>query len=92
MDRENLFVRINYRTENRNSDIDEVKNITNTKIRNGEVGSSKYLIGSGVYSRKGGTVVFKAKNLEEIKQVTAEKPLIKDAVIRYDVVIIPKTI
>ncbi len=90
MESDNLFVRINYRTNEIESFKNEERN--NTKIRNGEISSSKYLIGSGVYSRKGGTIVFKAKNLEEVKQVTEEKPLIKDALIRYDVVIIPKTI
>lgn len=92
MDRNNLFVRINYRTESNNGNIKEEEMPKNTKIRNGQLNATKYLIGGGVYNRKGGTVIFNAKNLEEVKQVTEEKPLVKNAFMRYDVVVIPKTI
>lgn len=91
MDNNNLFVTINYKKDKFNmSNGDNISH--RTTIRNGEVNSSKYLIGGGVYNKNGGTVVFKAKNLEEIKQITLERPLIKDAFMKYDVVIIPKTI
>lgn len=92
MDRNNLFVRINYRTKDEYNNIEDIKSEHGTKIRNGELNATKYLIGGGVYNRKGGTVVFNAKNLEEVKQVTTEKPLIKDTLMRYDVVVIPKAI
>lgn len=92
MDNNNLFVTINYRTGDKlNKNIENIA-APRTKIRNGEVNATKYLIGGGVYNKNGGTVVFKAKNLEEIKQVTSDYPLIKDAFMKYDVVIIPKTV
>lgn len=92
MDSNNIFVTINYRAKGEQSLNTESNTSRRTKIRNGEVNSTKYLIGGGVYNKNGGTIVFKAKNLEEIKQVTSERPLIKDAFMKYDVVIIPKTI
>lgn len=92
MDNNNLFVTINYRAKDKLNIIKEDTDVRRTRIRNGEVNATKYLIGGGVYNKNGGTVVFKAKNLEEIKQVTSERPLVKDAFMKYDVVIIPKTV
>lgn len=83
----NLFVRINYK----NGKIDKVLQ-SNTKVNNGNINSNKYLIGGGVYNRKGGIVVFTAKNLEEVKEVTKDKPLLKDVSFTYNVAVIPKGI
>ncbi len=64
----------------------------NTKVNNGDINSNKYLIGGGVYNRRGGIVVFTAKNLEEVKEVTKDKSLVKDVSFTYNVAVIPKSI
>ncbi|MCH5138218.1 hypothetical protein JMF89_13535 [Clostridiaceae bacterium UIB06] len=85
MDEYNIFVRINYNTmENR-----EKVTVGRTKVNNGKVSSSRYLIGGGVYNKNGGSVVFTAKSLEEIKQITINKP---DMSMNYNVAVIPKGI
>lgn len=85
MDEYNLFIRINYKA----SENDRVIS-SNTRVNNSKVNSNKYLIGGGVLNRKGGTVVFTAKSLEEVKQVTQDKPLLKNIAMNYNVAVIPK--
>ncbi|AJA46257.1 hypothetical protein CPAST_c01570 [Clostridium pasteurianum DSM 525 = ATCC 6013] len=92
MDKDNLFVKIDYVINDSDVKQDKKKAISNTKIRNSDIKASKYLIGGGVYNKNGGTIIFKAKNLQEVKNVTSQKPLVKNAFMRYDVVIIPKSI
>jgi hypothetical protein len=81
----NIFVRISYNNV-------KGENFKSTKIRNGEIKSNKYLIAGGFYNKNGGTMVFKAKSLEEVRQITERKPLIKNASMRYDVVILPQKV
>lgn len=85
MDEYNLFVRINYKA----SENDRIVS-SNTRVNNGNVNSKKYLIGGGVLNRKGGTVIFTAKNLEEVKQITQNKSLLKNISMNYNVAVIPK--
>lgn len=92
MDKDNLFVKIDYVIANSDVKQQEKKAVSNTKIRNADMKASKYLIAGGVYNKNGGTIIFKAKNLQEVKNVTSQKPLVKDAFMRYDVVIVPKSI
>lgn len=87
MDEYNLFIRINYKTSGHDSIIN-----SNTRVNNSNVKSSKYLIGGGILNRKGGTVIFSAKNLEEIKQITEDRTLLKDISMNYNVAVIPKGI
>lgn len=85
MDEYNLFVRINYKAlEN-----SEKVAIGRTKVNNGKITSSRYLIGGGVYNRNGGSVIFTAKNIEEVKQITVNK---RDMSMNYNVAVIPKGI
>ncbi|KZL91222.1 hypothetical protein [Clostridium magnum] len=85
MDEYNLYVKINYKTlDNR-----EKVAVGGTKVNNGKISSSRYLIGGGVYNRNGGSVIFTAKNLEEIKQITVNK---RDMSMNYNVAVIPKGI
>jgi hypothetical protein len=85
MDEYNIFVRINYNAmENR-----EKVAVGRTKVNNGKISSSRYLIGGGVYNKNGGSVVFTAKSLEEIKQITVNK---RDMSMNYNVAVIPKGI
>lgn len=87
MDEYNIFVRINYRDSEKNEGL-----VAKTRVNNGDVKSTKYLIGGGVYNRKGGTVIFTAKNLEEVKQVTKDSTLLKNLSMNYNVGVIPKGI
>lgn len=88
MNEYNLYVKINYKVL---GNVEEVA-VSKTRVNNANVSSSKYLIGGGVYNKNGGTVVFTAKNLEEINQVTKEKPLLKNISMNYNVAFIPKGI
>lgn len=87
MDEYNLFVRINYKASENDSVIS-----SNTRVNNTKVNANKYLIGGGVLNRKGGTVVFTAKSLEEVKQLTDDKSLLKNISMNYNVAVIPKGI
>lgn len=87
MDEYNIFVRINY------SDLEKSQAaVGRTRVNNNEVKATKYLIGGGVYNRKGGTVIFTAKSLEEVKQVTKDGTLLKNLSMNYNVGVIPKGI
>lgn len=85
MNEYNLFVKINYKASENESNL-----ISNTRVNNGNVCSNKYIIGGGVLNRKGGTVIFSARNFEEVKQVTQDKPLLKNISMNYNVAFIPK--
>ncbi|MBV7272192.1 hypothetical protein [Clostridium thailandense] len=87
MDKYNLFIKINYK----NKKIEEIVQ-SNTRVNNGNIKASKYLIGGGVYNRKGGTIIFTAKNLDEVKNIAKGKPLLKDISYNYSVAVIPKEI
>ncbi|MBV7274060.1 hypothetical protein I6U48_14225 [Clostridium sp. PL3] len=87
MNEYNLFIRINYKTSENDRAVSG-----NTRVNNGSVNSSKYLIGGGILNRKGGTVIFSAKNLEEVKQITEDRALLKDISMNYNVAVIPKGI
>ena len=88
MNEYNLYVKINYKVLGNGEEVA----VSKTRVNNASVSSSKYLIGGGVYNRNGGTVVFTAKSLEEINQVTKEKPLLKNTSMNYNVAFIPKGI
>ncbi len=88
MDKYNVFVTINYKS----SDKDEVVEPSKIRVNNREITGNKYLMAGGVYNRKGGTVIFSAKSLEEVKGVTVDKPLLKNISMKYNVAFIPKGI
>lgn len=98
MDSNNIFVRISYRTKDKeNSQLNRVEdNIpveTKTKVRNCPINSNKYMICGGIYNRKGGTIFFSAKNLKEVSEVTeGKRAFVKDSLIKYDVFIVPKAL
>lgn len=85
MNEYNIYVRINYKTLGNGEEV----SVGRTRVNNGNVSSSRYLIGGGVYNRNGGSVIFTAKNLEEVKQVTVDKPHMS---MNYNVAVIPKGI
>lgn len=85
MEKNNLFVRISYN----NIAQDGVKS---TKIRNSDIKDNKYLIAGGFYNKNRGSLVFKAKDMEEVRQITEKNPLSKNLSMRYDIVILPKNV
>jgi hypothetical protein len=84
----NIFVSINYKGDK------SEELYKKTKVNNFNINSNKYLIGGGIYnSKKGGKIVFTAKTLQEINQITKKKPLLKDNIpMKYSIAFIPKKI
>ena len=64
METKDLWVKINYSKEG--NDSLEITYSTNTNKVNH---ASKYLICGGMYNRNGGTITFKAKNIEEATEI-----------------------
>ncbi|MGV8981171.1 hypothetical protein [Clostridium sp.] len=64
METKDLWVKINYSQEGNDS-----LAITYTTNTNNVDHASKYLICGGRYNRNGGTIMFKAKNMEEATEI-----------------------
>ena len=64
METKDLWVKINYSKEG--NDSLEITYTTNTNKVNH---ASKYLICGGMYNRNGGTITFKAKDIEEATEI-----------------------
>jgi len=64
METKDLLVKINYRQEGNDS-----LAITYTESTDKVNHCSKYLICGGMYNRNGGTIMFKAKNMEEAAEI-----------------------
>ena len=64
METKDLWVKINYSKEG--NDSLEITYANNTNKVNH---ASKYLICGGMYNRNGGTITFKAKNIEEATEI-----------------------
>lgn len=77
-----LFIRINYKTEGASPDgrkgkINQVQYIAHQN-------ASKYLIGGGFINKNRGSIILKAKNLEEAKELANHNKLIKNDLYNYD--------
>ncbi|MFL0251976.1 hypothetical protein ACJDT4_16270 [Clostridium neuense] len=93
MDENNIFVRLSYKCKDENKNSEVEKKGLKTKIRNSSIPSQKYMIGGGVYNRKGGTIFFAAKNLKEVNEVTKNKDaFVKNSLVKYHIFIVPKTL
>jgi hypothetical protein len=64
MENRDLLVKINY-TQNGGDSLQITYTTDTEKVNH----SSKYLICGGKYNRNGGTIMFKAKNIEEATQI-----------------------
>lgn len=64
MENKDLLVKINY-TQQGNDSLQIVYSTNTEKVNH----SSKYLICGGMYNRNGGTIMFKAKDIEEATQI-----------------------
>ncbi|MBU3091080.1 hypothetical protein K2F40_06650 [Clostridium sp. CM028] len=79
METEGLLVKINYSQEG-----NESLAITYTTNINKDNHSSKYLICGGRYNRNGGTIMFKAKNIEEASEIANNNLVAKAGVNKYE--------
>ncbi|WP_446899123.1 hypothetical protein ACSVC9_04290 [Clostridium sp. LBM24168] len=80
----NLFVNINY------NDHSKIRKKNNVKVNNISINSGKYIIGSGIINKRGGSIIYTAKNMEEVRQVTRNKVLFKNSPMNYRIAFIPK--
>ncbi|KOF55846.1 MULTISPECIES: hypothetical protein [Clostridium] len=93
MDENNIFVRLSYKGKDENKNSESEKSSIKTKVRNCNISSQKYMIGGGVYNRKGGTIFFAAKNLKEVNDVTQNKnAFVKNSLVKYHIFIVPKAL
>ena len=80
-DSNNLFLTIDFRIQGAKSTTD----CCGAHINNyPQVKSSKYLIAGGFLNKNNGTLVFKARNLEEAKQVVNNNALINNNLYQYE--------
>ena len=79
METNNLLVKINYSREGNDS-----LAITYTKNTDKINHSSKYLICGGMYNRNGGTIMFKAKNIEEATEIANNNLVANAGSIKYE--------
>ncbi|MDP4145297.1 MAG: hypothetical protein Q8936_12575 [Bacillota bacterium] len=89
--RDNLFVRINFKAEDSNdtNDSNDKTGYSGAHINHTDIKATKYLIGGGFYNKNSGSIVFKARDLNEVNQITNNNPLIKNKKYKYDLVILP---
>jgi hypothetical protein len=78
MENNNLLVKINY-TQEGNDSLQIIYPANSEKVGH----SSKYLICGGRYNRNGGTIMFKAKNLEEAALIANNNLVANAGAIRY---------
>lgn len=91
MDSYNIFARLNYRNSNISSNKNYETFKVNTGNKNNEI-NSKYWICGGIYNKYGRTMIFKAKNINEINEFTKSIKQLKNTKINYDVFMLPKSI
>lgn len=77
----NLFLKIDFRIQGAKS----TTNCFGAHINNSvQIRSSKYLIAGGYLNKNKGTLVFKARNLEEATQVVNNNALINNNLYKYE--------
>lgn len=92
METGNLYIRLNYKVEGQKNDIYRHGAVISNR-RN--VCTSRYMVGGGIYNKNGGTIVFKAKDLNDAINIANNNPLKNNSKIKYeevkrDLVIITK--
>jgi hypothetical protein len=79
MEKKDLVVKINY-TKEGNDNLAIIYTESVAKVNH----SSKYLICGGMYNRNGGTITFKAKNIEEATQIANNNLVVNAGVNKYE--------
>ncbi|SFB15624.1 hypothetical protein [Clostridium frigidicarnis] len=78
--RDGLFVKINYKMDyikgNQKRDLKENKNNINL---------TKYLYCAGTYNKNGGTMIFRAENIDEAKFIIDNNPFSQMATYNYEI-------
>lgn len=80
MENNNLFLTIDFRIQGAKPTIDCFGAHINNSA---QIRSSKYLIAGGFLNKNKGTLVFRAKNLEEAKQFVNNNTLINNSLYKY---------
>ena len=78
METNDLLVKINYSSEG-NDSLAITYAASTDKVNH----SSKYLICGGMYNRNGGTIMFKAKNIEEATQIANNNLVVNAGINKY---------
>ena len=78
METKDLLVKINYSREGNDS-----LAITYASSTNKVIHSSKYLLCGGRYNRNGGTIMFKAKNIEEAAEIANNNLVVNATANKY---------
>jgi len=81
MENNNLFLTIDFRIQGAKSTIDCFGAHINNSI---QIKSSKYLIAGGFLNKNKGTLVFKAKNLEEAEKFVNNNTLVDKNLYKYE--------
>ena len=79
METKDLLVKINY-TQQCNDSLAITYSESTEKVNH----SSKYLICGGMYNRNGGTITFKAKNIEEATEIANNNLVAKAGANKYE--------
>ena len=79
METKDLLVKINYSQKGNDS-----LAITYSANTDEDNHSSKYLICGGMYNRNGGTIIFKAKNIEEATEIANNNLVAKAGANKYE--------
>ena len=79
METKDLLVKINY-TQEGNDSLAITYTASTDKVNH----SSKYLICGGMYNRNGGTIMFKAKNIEEATEIANNNLVAKAGSNKYE--------
>lgn len=85
----NLFVRVNYSIEGKNSK-DQCTGAHITRVNSN--GKDKYLIGGGYFNKNGGSFVFKAKDLKEANAIAKNNMFAKNKLYSYELIILDNKI
>lgn len=77
-----LFVRIDYRNNNKKFETNDFDDHIDYLEK---IAAERFFIGGGFENKKGGMIIFKAKNLKEAKKIAKKDPLIKKALYTYKI-------
>jgi hypothetical protein len=76
MEKNSLFIRINYKADGNYSELVRDEELINHTNNN----SSKYLICSGICNKNGGSIIFKARDFKEAEEMLNNNPLTKSSI------------
>jgi len=85
----NFFVKVNYSIEGKEAE----GKCTGAHIKRANLnGTDKYLIGGGYFNKNGGSIVFKARDLKEAREIANNNIFIKNKIYSYELIILDSNI